>query len=379
MSNPFWFYMPQASLFGEGCVNQLGEEIARAGNKKCLLITDKAMVSLGLCEKLVKQINSNNIKAEIYSEVCPNPTADNVHRAYEAYTAKNCDCIVTLGGGSAHDCGKAVSILATNGGKCQDHLGKKTKHRGCNLFAVNTTAGTASEITTTYVITDTKTHQKMIFEDSNCLSAVAFNDPLLLLSLPPSLTASTGMDALTHAIECYVSSFSAPVTTALALCAAKVIGGSLKKSVLNPQSLTYRSEMSAGQYIAGMAFGNGGVGIAHSLAHQLGGVYNIPHGIANAILLPYVIEFNMSAAKEAYENVFNTLKQAEPTVKGEDLVQWIKSLNTDIGITQRLKDLGVAKESIPQMAKDALNDVCTATNPVIPTASQLEEIFTAAW
>lgn len=382
MLDVFRFHVPSTSLFGPGCINELGYEIARLNHKKTLIVTDTFLVELGLIKRLQEILEKSEIKSCVYDGVQPNPTVEQVENALDMYKAEGCDCLITVGGGSAHDCGKGVSILVTNCGQIKDYLGtNQTKKKGCDLFAVNTTAGTASEITTTYVLTDTKTHTKMVFEDRNCLATVAVNDPELMVSLPKMLTATTGMDAMTHAIECYTSNYSATVTSALALDAVRMIANNLEGAVNTPQDIVKRDGMSTGQYIAGMAFGNGGVGIVHSMAHQLGGVYNIPHGLANAVLLPYVVEYNGKAVANLYADIYKTIcpeAQGSDAEMTEKLVEWIKDFNKKLGITSSLGELGVQEDMLGTLAEKALQDVCTATNPIEPSKDDILQIYKAA-
>lgn len=250
------------------------------------------------------------------------------------------------------------------------------------MIAVNTTAGTASEITNCFIITDTATNTKLIFEGANALTDVAVNDPELMLTLPKSLTAATGMDALTHAVECYVSTFSFKLTNDLAVLAVRYIFENLVRAVEQPDDLEARENMTYGEYIAGMAFGSGGVGLVHAIAHQLGGLYNLPHGLCNAILLPHVIRFNKRACAQRYADLLRVI-EPETTLSAEAgadaLADRITALSTRIGTAIPLRELGVLREDFPLLAKKALEDSCSSTNPVSALPEEIIGILEAAY
>ena len=291
MSNSAYFFLPNVSLFGAGCLTEIGAQAVRLGVKKLLLVTDRFLAGTDGAARIRQYLRESGVELEIFDGVEPNPTLQSVNAAFDLYQKNGCDGVISLGGGSSHDCGKAVCILATNPSPLEQHVGVDLfKYRSAPMIAVNTTAGTASEITNCFIITDTATNTKLIFEGANALTDVAVNDPELMLTLPKSLTAATGMDALTHAVECYVSTFSFKLTNDLAVLAVRYIFENLVRAVEQPDDLEARENMTYGEYIAGMAFGSGGVGLVHAIAHQLGGLYNLPHGLCNAILLPHVIQ-----------------------------------------------------------------------------------------
>ena len=294
-----------------------------------------------------------------------------------------CDFILTIGGGSPQDCGKAIGILATNGGDIRNYEGVNlSKNKSLPIAAINTTAGTASEVTINYVITDETRKVKMVMVDKNCLVSIAVNDPELMLNKPADLTAATGMDALTHAVEAYVTKGANHWTDNLAIYSIKLIGESLRDAVKDGSNLEARSKMAWAQFIAGQAFSNCGLGFVHSAAHQLGGKYNLPHGVCNAVLLPHVERFNKKAAGEKFGAIAQALGVDISNMSTEEAadaaLNAITALSKDVGIPSGLKELGVKEEDLEEMAKNALADVCTPGNPVDVTLSDAIEIYKAA-
>ena len=273
MSNANCFFMPNCSLFGAGSLEDIGEQARRLGGQNYLMVTDSFLASSGVTCRIAGLLKAQGIETSLYDQVVPNPTVEGVEEAFGQFRRDGCAGVISIGGGSAHDCGKAVCVLAANGGPLTQYVGcGNIPNRAAPLIAVNTTAGTASEMTNCFIITDTKSKTKLIFEDANALAAVAINDPQLTLTLPGPLTAATGMDALTHAVECYVSSMTFTLTDSLAVEAVRSIFRWLPQAVECPDSLQAREGMAYAQFMAGMAFGNGGVGLVHAIAHQLGGV-----------------------------------------------------------------------------------------------------------
>ncbi len=383
MSNPAYFFLPNVSLFRPGCLNEIGTQAARLGVKKFLLVTDDFLAETETVRRIERLLQAQGIGLCVYKGVTPNPTLESVNEAFLQFCEMGCGGVISLGGGSSHDCGKAVCILATNPAPLEQYVGVDLfPHRSAPMIAVNTTAGTASEITNCFIITDTKTNTKLIFEGANALADVAVNDPELMLTLPKSLTAATGMDALTHAIECYVSKLSFPLTDELALIAVRYIFENLPIAVEQPQDLKARENMTYGEYMAGMAFGSGGVGLVHAIAHQLGGVYNLPHGLCNAILLPYVIRFNKRTCAERYREILAVLEPSAPLSAEEAtdlLIERIFALSERIGTRKPLRELGVREEDFPLLAKKALCDSCSETNPIAASPAEIIEILQAAF
>jgi alcohol dehydrogenase len=361
-------YLPPLSLIGPGALQDLGEELKDSTYKKALFVTDKILVQLGVAKQVMDVMEASNIEVVLFDNVQPNPTAQNVNNGLKLLKENDCDFILTLGGGSPQDCGKAIGILATNGGDISDYEGiNVSKKVSLPIIAINTTAGTASEVTINYVITDVKRHIKMVMVDKNCLVSIAVNDPKLMLGKPAALTAATGMDALTHAIETYVTKGAFAWSDALALEAIKLISQSLEIAVVDGKNLEARSKMAWGQFIAGQAFSNAGLGYVHSMAHQLGGMYDMPHGVANAILLPYVEEFNIPACAHKLKKVARAMgvgvSEMSDTQGANAAISAIKALSKSVGIPTGLKELGVKEEDFAEMAKNAMADVCTGGNP----------------
>ena len=361
-------YLPPLSLIGPGALNDLGEELLSLPYKKALFVTDNVLVQIGVAKQVIEVMKASKIEIVLYKDVQPNPTVKNVNDGLTLLKENDCDFILTLGGGSPQDCGKAIGILATNGGNIEDYEGiHMSKNVSLPIIAINTTAGTASEVTINYVITDEKRHIKMVMVDKNCLVSVAVNDPILMLNKPAALTAATGMDALTHAIETYITKGAFEWSDVLALEAIKLISESLENAVKNGSDLEARSKMAWGQFIAGQAFSNAGLGFVHSMAHQLGGMYDLPHGVANAILLPHVERFNIPACAGKLKNIAKVMGVNVSNMTEEEganaAINAIKTLSKAVGIPSGLKELGVKEEDFKEMAKNALADVCTGGNP----------------
>jgi alcohol dehydrogenase len=376
-------YLPPLSLIGPGALQDLGEELKGSPYKKALFVTDKILVQIGVAKQVMDVMEASNIEVVLFDNVQPNPTAQNVNNGLKLLKENDCDFILTLGGGSPQDCGKAVGILATNGGDIADYEGiHMSKKASLPIIAINTTAGTASEVTINYVITDVKRHIKMVMVDKNCLVSIAVNDPTLMLGKPAALTAATGMDALTHAIETYVTKGAFGWSDALALEAIKLISQSLEIAVVDGKNLEARSKMAWGQFIAGQAFSNAGLGYVHSMAHQLGGMYDMPHGVANAILLPYVEEFNIPACAHKLKKVARAMGvgvlEMSDTQGANAAISAIKALSKSVGIPTGLKELGVKEEDFAEMAKNAMADVCTGGNPREVTIEDTIAIYKAA-
>ena len=370
------YFMPAMSMIGLGVLSDVGNEIKSMGCAKALLVTDAVLTQLGVVAKLTAVLDAAGVEYAVFDGVQPNPTRANVEEGQKVLQDNGCDSIVSLGGGSPQDCAKAVSILATNGGDIRDYEGVfKSAKKGLPIVAINTTAGTASDVTINYVITDEERHVKMVMVDKNCLATIAVNDPELMVAKPAALTAATGMDALTHAIEAYITKGAYRLTDALALESIKLISESLRDAVANGGDLDARSKMAYGSFVAGMAFSNCGLGVVHSLAHQLGGVYNLPHGVCNAILLPHVMRFNASVCAEKLAQVAVAMG-AEPTA--DAAIVAVEKLSADVGIPSGLKELGVEEEKMGVMADLALVDPCAPGNPRDMTREDAIEIYKSA-
>ncbi|MBM25240.1 MAG: L-threonine dehydrogenase [Chloroflexi bacterium] len=374
------FFIPQENMMGKGSFNEAIESIKGLGYKKMLVVTDKVLVEIGLVKKVTDQLNAEGIETVIYDGTKPNPTVTNVEEGVAMFQANGCDSVMTLGGGSPHDCGKGIALVTKNGGKIEDYEGlNQSKSPQTPLIAVNTTAGTASEMTRFCIITDEIRHIKMAIVDKNVTPLLSVNDSILMMGQPASLTAATGMDALTHAIEAYVSTAATPMTDALALEAIRLIQANLRTAVEHGDNEEAREAMAYAQFMAGCAFNNASLGYVHAMAHQLGGLLDLPHGICNAVLLPHVQAYNSEVAGERLAviaqamGVDTTGMSTEEATK--EAINAINSLSKDVGTLKTLTELGVKEEHIVQLATNALKDVCGLTNPKQATNEEICQIF----
>ena len=377
----------ETSYFGAGCRESIAVEAARRGFKKAFFVTDKDLIRFKVADKVIEVFEKNNIPYEVFSDVKANPTIANVQSGVEAFKASGADFIVALGGGSAIDTAKGIGIVFNNPNfadvKSLEGVAD-TKQKAVPTFALPTTAGTAAEVTINYVIIDEEKKTKMVCVDPNDIPAVAIVDPELMYSMPKGLTAATGMDALTHAIESYITPGAWVMSDMLELKAIEMIAANLKNAVDNGNDPVAREAMSQAQYIAGMGFSNVGLGIVHSMAHPLGAHYDTPHGVANALLLPYVMQYNAEspAAPKYIEiakamGVDTTGMTIEEGVKAA--VEAVKQLSLSIGIPQKLNEIGVRKEDLHQLAIDAFNDVCTGGNPRPTSIEDIEALYNEAY
>ncbi|EGS9999281.1 L-threonine dehydrogenase [Clostridium perfringens] len=371
------FFMPAISLMGADCLKDAGDQVGELGFKKALIVTDKVLGQIGIVKKVTDVLDNKNIEYAIYDETKPNPTVKNVNDGLELLKEKECDFVISLGGGSAHDCAKGIALLATNGGEIKDYEGvDKSKKPQLPMVGINTTAGTGSEMTLFAIITDEERHIKMALVDKHLTPIIAVNDPMLMLAMPKSLTAATGMDALTHAIEAYVSTSATPITDACAEKAIELISNYLVNAVENGQDVEARDMMAYAEYLAGMAFNNASLGYVHAMAHQLGGFYNLPHGVCNAILLPHVQEYNKATSASRLAKIAKIMGgniEGLTDEQGADLcIDMIKSLSQTIGIPEGLGVLGVKESDFETLATNALNDACSLTNP---RKGNLEEVI----
>ena len=377
------YFIPTINLFGQGCIGEVGDRIKVLGGKKVLIVTDAFLSKSGMATDIKKLIEAAGVKAVIFDGAEPNPTDLNVNSGFEVFKKQKCDSLVSLGGGSSHDCCKGIGLLAANGGKIQDFEGvNKSSNPMVPFAAVNTTAGTASEMTRFCIITDSSRHVKMAIVDWRVTPNISINDPELMAGMPPALTAATGMDALTHAIEAYVSTAATPLTDSAALMAIKLIAEFLPKAVANGTDMVSRDKMAYAQFLGGMAFNNASLGYVHAMAHQLGGFYNLPHGVCNAILLPVVEQFNLLARADRFRDIAVALGENVEGLSVNDAAQVaiesIKRLSKAVGIPSGLSALGVKEEDFELMAKNAKLDACQATNPRLATLEQVIELFRQA-
>lgn len=385
----YGFFIPSVTLIGIGAHKEIPNRIKALGGKKPLLVTDKGITKVGMTEKIVTLLKENGMDCVVYDDTIPNPTDKNVHDGVDAYKKNGCDSLITLGGGSSHDCGKGVGLVVANGGKIHDFEGiDKSSKPMPPYVAVNTTAGTASEMTRFCIITDLSRHVKMAIVDWRVTPGIAIDDPLLMMGMPPSLTAATGMDALTHAVEAYVSTIATPMTDACAEKAIELIFKFLRPAVANGQDVDAREGMCYAQYLAGMAFNNASLGHVHAMAHQLGGFYDLPHGECNAILLPHVERFNLIAKVDRFAKMAQimgySIEGMTPRAAAELALDGIKQLSIDVGIPSGLVELGkrygknVQSKDIATMTANAQKDACGLTNPRCPTDKDVAAIYEAA-
>jgi len=377
----------ETSYFGIGARKVLPEEIKRRGYKKAFIVTDKGLIKSNVTGLVLQILDDSKISYETYDNVKQNPTISNVRAGVDAFVSSGADFIIAVGGGSPIDAAKAIGIIATNPefANVRSLEGMAaTKNRSIPIIALPTTAGTAAEVTINYVITDEERVKKMVCIDPNDIPVIAIVDPELMQSMPKGLAAATGMDALTHAIEGYLTKGAWEMTDFLELKAISLIARHLREAVNNPSNMEAVSAMALAQYIAGMGFSNVGLGIVHSMAHPLGAFYDTPHGVANALLLPYVMEFNAPAAGEKYRDI----AQAMGIGRGGDgmdgdpiqaVIEAVRQLSRDIGIPQKLCEIGVKKEDLEKLAEAAFHDVCTPGNPRQVTVAEILEIYRRAY
>lgn len=377
----------ETSYFGAGSRESIAVEAKRRGYKKAFFVTDKDLIRFKVTDKVIEVFEKNDIPYEIFSDVKANPTIANVQNGVSAFKVSGADFIVALGGGSSIDTAKGIGIVVNNP-EFSDVRSLEgvadTKHKAVPTFALPTTAGTAAEVTINYVIIDENAKKKMVCVDPNDIPSVAIVDPELMYSMPKGLTAATGMDALTHAIESYITPGAWLMSDMFELKAIEMIAVNLKNAVDNGSDIAAREAMSQAQYIAGMGFSNVGLGIVHSMAHPLGAHYDTPHGVANALLLPYVMEYNAdSPAASKYINIAKAMgvntdgMSIEEGVKAA--IDAVRSLSLSIDIPQKLCEIGVREEDLHMLAIDAFNDVCTGGNPRPTSIEDIEALYRKAF
>ncbi|MGN8994446.1 MULTISPECIES: lactaldehyde reductase [Bacteroides] len=377
----------ETSYFGAGCRETIAVEAIRRGFKKAFFVTDKDLIRFKVADKIIEVFEKNHIPYELFSDVKANPTIANVQHGVAAFKESGADFIVALGGGSSIDTAKGIGIVVNN----PDFADVKslegvaaTRYKAVPTFALPTTAGTAAEVTINYVIIDEDAKKKMVCVDPNDIPAVAIVDPELMYSMPKGLTAATGMDALTHAIESYITPGAWAMSDMFELKAIEMIAANLKAAVDNGNDVAAREAMSQAQYIAGMGFSNVGLGIVHSMAHPLGAHYDTPHGVANALLLPYVMEYNAeSPAAPKYIHIAKAMGvNTDGMTESEGIraaVDAVRKLSLSIGIPQKLHEINVKEEDLHQLAVDAFNDVCTGGNPRPTSVEEIEALYRKAF
>lgn len=374
------FVLNETSYHGAGAVSAVADEILGRGFQKAFVCSDPGLIKFGVTAKVTDVLDKANITYEIYSNIKPNPTIENVQTGVEAFKASGADCIVAIGGGSSMDTAKAIGIIIENP-EFADVVGLEgvapTKNKCVPIIAVPTTAGTAAEVTINYVITDTEKNRKMVCVDVHDIPVVAVVDPDMMSSMPKGLTAATGMDALTHAIEGYITQGAWEMSDMFHIKAIEIIAKHLRGAVDNtPEG---REGMALGQYIAGMGFSNVGLGIVHSMAHPLGALYDTPHGVANAIILPTVMEYNAPATGEKYRDIAKAMGvEGVDAMSLEDArkaaINAVKQLSLDVGIPADLKEI-VKEEDIPFLAQSAYDDACRPGNPRETSVEEITELY----
>ncbi|MCF8481069.1 MAG: L-threonine dehydrogenase [Rhodospirillum sp.] len=377
------FYIPSVNLMGPGSLRNAINHIGGQGFTHALIVTDPGVVRSGIVEKVTGLMTEIGLASTVFDGTHPNPTTGNVDTGLALLQSKGCDLVVSVGGGSSHDCAKGIALCATNGGSIADYEGvDRSPHPQLQMMAINTTAGTASEMTRFCIITDESRHVKMAVVDWHVTPILSVNDPELMLGKPPALTAATGMDALTHAVEAYVSTAATPITDACALKAISLVATHLRQAVVHGDDLAARDAMAYAQFLAGMAFNNASLGYVHAMAHQLGGFYDLPHGVCNAVLLPHVEAYNSPSSAARLKDVAAAMGKNVSGLSDDEGAQAaiaaIRTLSSDIGIPAGLTELGLKDSDIPTLAANAMKDACGLTNPRRASQTDIEAIFRSA-
>ncbi len=380
------FLNPSVNFMGPGCVSVLGERCKLLNMNKPLIVTDEFLAKLenGPVAQSVAALEASGVEYVIFTGVEPNPKVQNCYDGLKLYNENGCDSIITVGGGSAHDCGKGIGIAATHEGDLTEYAGiEKLTNALPPVIAVNTTAGTASEVTRHCVLTNLETKLKFVIVSWRNVPLVSFNDPMMMLDIPPSLTAATGMDALTHAVETYVSVDANPVTDAQAIQSIKLIANNLRQAVANGHDVKARENMAYASLLAGMAFNNGNLGYVHAMAHQLGGQYDLPHGVANAMLLPVVEEYNIMSNPQRFADIAvfmgENIDGLSVMDAADKAIAAMARLAKDVGIPSSLKEMGVKEEDFELMAENALKDGNAGSNPRKGKKQDIINLFKKAY
>ena len=374
------FVLNETSYHGAGAIKEIATEAKGRGFKKAFVCSDPDLIKFGVTQKVIDVLEGAGLDYEIYSNIKPNPTIENVQTGVEAFKKSGADYLIAIGGGSSMDTAKGIGIVIANP-EFEDIRSLEgvapTKNKSVPIFAVPTTAGTAAEVTINYVITDVEKNRKMVCVDPKDIPVVAFVDPEMMSSMPKGLTAATGMDALTHAIEGYITAGAWELSDMFHLKAIEIISRSLRNAVANtPEG---RADMALGQYVAGMGFSNVGLGIVHSMAHPLGALYDTPHGVANAIILPTVMEYNAPATGEKYREIARAMGvQGVDGMTQEEYrkaaIDAVRKLSEDVGIPADLKAI-VKEEDIPFLAQSAYDDACRPGNPRETSVEEITELY----
>lgn len=380
------FLMPSVNFFGPGVISKIGDRAKMLGMKKPVIVTDKFLEGLkdGAVEQTLDSLKAAGVDYVVYNNVEPNPKIRNIKEVKKLYEESGADSIITVGGGSAHDTGKGAGIILTNGDDITKLAGIETLDKALPpLIAVNTTAGTGSELTRHAVITNEETHLKFVVVSWRNIPLVSFNDPALMLDVPKGLTAATGMDAFVQAVEPYVSVDHNPITDSQCVEAIKLIETSLREAVANGHNLDARTKMVEAEMLAGMAFNNANLGYVHAMAHQLGGQYDAPHGVCCALLLPYVEEYNIIACPDRFAQLAEIMGENTEGLSTRDAaelaIKAMKQLSEDVGIPHSIKEIGAKPEDFELMAENALKDGNAFSNPRKGTKEDIIKIFQAAY
>ena len=376
----------QTSYHGAGAIAEIVTEAKAHAFQKAFVCSDPDLIKFGVADQVIAVLKDANIPYEIFDEVKPNPTVKNVKAGIAAFQAAGADFMIAIGGGSSMDTSKAIGIIINNP-EFSDVVSLEgvanTKKKSVPVIALPTTAGTAAEVTINYVITDEENVKKMVCVDPNDIPTLAIIDPELMLSMPRGLTASTGMDALTHAIEGLITLGAWEMSDMFETKAIEMIAKWLPKAVENPSDIEARDGMATAQYIAGMAFSNVGLGLVHGMAHPLGAYYDIPHGVANALLLPFVMEYNKEAAKAKYRTIAEAMGVDTSSMSDDEAadaaVKAVKDLAIRVRIPQHLSEIGVPESGLPTLAQAAFNDVCTPGNPRQTNVEEILAIYKKAF
>ncbi|NIY48834.1 lactaldehyde reductase [Cedecea colo] len=379
----FTLALPKISLHGAGAIGDMVKLIAGKNWGKALVVTDGQLMKMGLLDSLFTALDAHQLSYELFDNVFPNPTEELVQKGFAAYRAADCDFIIAFGGGSPIDTAKAIKILTANPGPSTAYSGVgKVVNAGVPLVAINTTAGTAAEMTSNAVIIDSQRQVKEVIIDANLIPDIAVDDASVMLDIPADVTAATGMDALTHAIEAYVSTGAHPLTDASALEAIRLISQWLPEAVDDGHNLEAREMMAYGQYLAGMAFNSAGLGLVHALAHQPGATHNLPHGVCNAILLPVIEAFNRPQAVARFAKVavamgvdIQGMSEDRASLKA---IEAIRLLSARVGIPSGFSQLGVKTSDIEGWLDKALADPCAPCNPRTATREEVRELYLEA-
>jgi len=371
----------ETAFFGAGAIRNLPDEVRRRGLTKALIVTDKALVAAGAVKRVTDLMDAHQLHWALYDEVVPNPTIAVVQRGVEVFKRAEADYLIAIGGGSPQDTSKAIGIIINNPdfADVRSLEGFAPTRNPCvTLIAIPTTAGTAAEVTINYVITDEEKRRKFVCIDPHDIPKVAIIDAEMMASMPPALKAATGIDALTHAIEGYITRGAWKLTDMLHLNAIEIISQSLRDSVKGDMQAV--EQMALGQYVAGMGFSNVGLGLVHGMAHPLGAFYNVPHGVANAILLPTVMAWNADYTGEKYRDIARAMgvKSVETLSLAQArqaAVEAVKQLCRDVGIPASLRDVGLNPDDVPALSQAALDDVCTGGNPREATLDDIKALY----